>query len=98
MPMNRVQFQPGLSMSEFMDRSGSEEQCEAALIAARWPRGFRCPACGGAPRTSFCREGRLYWQCAACLHQCSVTDDAYLGNGPRPARPAESRSNHMRLP
>jgi ribosomal protein L37AE/L43A len=72
-PMNRVQFQPGLSMAEFMDRYGTEEQCEAALIAARWPRGFRCPACGGAPRTSFRREGRLYWQCTACQHQCSLT-------------------------
>ena len=73
MAMNRVQFQRGLSMAEFMERYGSEAQCEAALIAARWPRGFRCPACDGEPRTSFRREGRLYWQCAACQHQCSVT-------------------------
>jgi hypothetical protein len=35
MPMNRVQFQPGRSMAEFMDRDGTEEQCEAALIATR---------------------------------------------------------------
>ena len=46
MPMNRVQFQPGLSMAEFLDRYGSEAQCEAALVAARWPDGFVCPACG----------------------------------------------------
>jgi hypothetical protein len=24
-------------------------------------------------RTSFRREGRLYWQCAGCQYQCSVT-------------------------
>jgi ribosomal protein L37AE/L43A len=71
--MNRVQFQPGLSMAEFMQRFGSDDKCEAALVAARWPSGFACPACGGAARTSFRREGRLYWQCAACQHQCSVT-------------------------
>jgi len=73
MSMNRVQFQRGLSMAEFMSRYGSDEKCEAALIAARWPSGFACPACGGAARTSFRREGRLYWQCAACQHQCSLT-------------------------
>ena len=28
MKMNRVQFQPGLSMAEFMDRYGSDEKCE----------------------------------------------------------------------
>lgn len=73
MAMNRVQFQPGLSMAEFMDRYGTNEKCEAALVASRWPSGFACPACGGAARTSFRREGRLYWQCAACERQCSVT-------------------------
>ena len=49
MTMNRVQFQPGLSMAEFLERYGSDEQCEAALIAARWPSGFACPACGWRP-------------------------------------------------
>ena len=74
MPMNRVQFQKGLSLPEFMERYGTEEQCERALIAARWPSGFVCPECGGMlARTTFRREGRLYWQCGGCQHQCSVT-------------------------
>jgi hypothetical protein len=30
MPMNRVQFQPGLPMKVFLSRYGTEEQCEAA--------------------------------------------------------------------
>jgi ribosomal protein L37AE/L43A len=72
MTMNRVQFQPGLSMPEFLDRYGSEAQCAAALEAARWPQGFACPACGGAARTSFVRGGLRYWQCGACAHQCSL--------------------------
>lgn len=56
MPMNRVQFQKGLSMPEFLDRYGSEEHCEQALIAARWPSGFACPACGVMEsRTTFRR-------------------------------------------
>jgi len=73
MPMNRVQFQEGLSLPDFMKRYGTEEQCEQALIAARWPSGFSCPACGlMAWRSTFRRAGRLYWQCAGCPHQCSV--------------------------
>ena len=72
MAMNRVQFQPGLSMAEFMDRYGSEESCEAALIESRWPEGFVCPSCGGGRSSLFRREGRLYFQCTACRHQCSV--------------------------
>jgi len=72
MTMNRVQFQPGLSMAEFMDRYGRDDQCEAALIESRWPSGFVCPACSCGQRSAFRREGRLYFQCTACRHQCSV--------------------------
>jgi transposase-like protein len=71
--MNRVQFQPGLSMREFLSLYGTDELCEAALIARRWPRGFECPRCGVCQaRTSFSRQGRRYWQCAGCHYQCSV--------------------------
>ena len=72
MAMNRVQFQPGLSMAEFMARYGSEELCESALVEARWPKGFACPVCGSSTHTSFLRERRRYWQCSRCRHQCSV--------------------------
>jgi hypothetical protein len=72
MAMNRVQFQRGLSMAEFMQQYGTEAQCEAALIESRWPQGFACPVCGGPASCSFRRQGRLYWQCASCRHQCSV--------------------------
>ena len=72
MAMNRVQFQPGLSMAEFLKRYGNDEQCEAALVASRWSGGFTCPVCGGGENSSFRREGRLYFQCSACRHQCSV--------------------------
>ncbi|MGH8865850.1 MAG: IS1595 family transposase [Burkholderiales bacterium] len=72
MAMNRVQFQAGLSMAEFLNRYGSEAQCEAALVASRWPRGFACPACGSGAHGIFVRGRRRYWQCAACRHQCSA--------------------------
>jgi len=73
MAMNRVQFQPGLSMAEFFERYGSEGQCEAALFAARWPSGWRCPSCQCPWHSSFVREGRRYWQCSARRHQSSLT-------------------------
>jgi ribosomal protein L37AE/L43A len=72
MAMNRVQFQQGLSMTEFLDRYGSEDKCERAVIESRWPRGFVCPACGSTRKLSFRREGLLYWQCLDCSHQCSL--------------------------
>ena len=59
-------------MSEFLEHYGSEEGCEGALVASRWPQGFACPVCGGPASCSFRREGRLYWQCASCRHQCSA--------------------------
>ena len=31
MSMNRIQFQPGLSMPEFLKQFGPEAQCEAEL-------------------------------------------------------------------
>ena len=42
---NNLQFQPGLSLSEFLRDYGTQAQCEAALEKARWPAGYLCPAC-----------------------------------------------------
>jgi ribosomal protein L37AE/L43A len=72
MAMNRVQFQPGLSMPDFLERFGSDDKCEAAVVSSRWPEGFVCPVCGLSENSSFRREGRLYFQCSACRHQCSA--------------------------
>ena len=35
MPINKIQFQPGLSLPEFFDQFGAESQCEQALEQAR---------------------------------------------------------------
>ena len=72
MPMNRVQFQPGLSMFEFLERYGTEEKCEAAVAAARWPEGFHCPRCNGTASYGFRRGRQPYRECAACGYQCSL--------------------------
>jgi transposase-like protein len=71
MAMNRIQFQQGMSLPEFMHSFGTEEQCAAAVRLARWPEGFRCPRCG---KSAHCHTGpgaRLH-QCNACHHQTSL--------------------------
>lgn len=72
MKMNRVQFQAGLSMAEYLKQFGTEEQCAAALEASRWPDGWHCPHCGGQRHSLFSREGRKYWQCHRCREQTSL--------------------------
>jgi len=72
MAMNRIQFQPGLSMPDFLKDHGTEGQCEQALEAIRWPNGFVCPRCG-QPAHYVLRDGvRKVFQCNACRHQASL--------------------------
>lgn len=72
MPMNRVQFQPGMSLREFQTRFGTEQQCRQALQEARWPYDFRFPTCESAEHSQFERQGRTYWQCSSCRTQTSL--------------------------
>ena len=69
MARNRVQFQKGLSEPEFERLYGTEEQCRAAVVAARWPEGFECPACGGKAHSLV--QTRGLFQCTACRRQTS---------------------------
>jgi len=63
MARNKVQFQKGLSESEFTKAYGSEEQCHSALVEWRWPRGFECPDCGGKACCVVTRGTRKLFQC-----------------------------------
>ena len=64
MARNAVQFQKGLSEPAFDRQYGTEEQCRAVVIAARWPDGFWCPACGGREHSMVAT--RDLFQCTAC--------------------------------
>ena len=71
MAKNQVQFQKGLSLTEFLSQYGTEEQCRGALFEWRWPERFVCPNCG---HTGYCEiAGRGLYQCHRCHHQTSVT-------------------------
>lgn len=78
MAMNLVQFQPGLTMPEFMAQYGTEAKCRRALYRSRWPHGFRCPACGRRRHSRFRRAGQLYYQCTACRHQSTLLSGTLL--------------------
>jgi transposase-like protein len=67
---NPIQFGKGLSLSEFQERFGTEEQCRQAVIAWRWPYGFVCPACGGRDHAIVGK--RLLYLCDGCRKQSSV--------------------------
>jgi hypothetical protein len=71
MAKSSVQFQKGLSLTQFMNLYGTEEQCYTALFNLRWPDGYLCPRCGydkgGKIRT------RGLYQCYRCDYQVSVT-------------------------
>ena len=78
MSMNLIQFQPGLSMPEFLRKYGTESRCRRALYRARWPMGFRCPACGDRRRSSFRRGAQTIYQCRACQHQSTLISGTLL--------------------
>lgn len=72
MAMNRIQFQPGLSMAAFLKAYGTESLCRAALEKARWPTGFRCPRCGDGRHSRHERGCQLLLQCRSCRSQTSL--------------------------
>ncbi|WP_374438787.1 transposase, partial [Inhella sp.] len=73
MTVNSIQFQPGMSLPEFMAAFGSEAQCSEALKAARWPTGFRCPRCDRPEHYVVGHGARRHFQCQSCRHQTSLT-------------------------
>lgn len=72
MSINRIQFQPGMSLAQFIERFGTERQCEDALVAARWASGWRCARCDCSrfvPRRT--NTTRKLWECFLCGYQSS---------------------------
>jgi transposase-like protein len=86
MAFNFIQFQHGMSLPEFMACFGSEEQCAAALKAARWPEGFRCPRCDRAEHYIVGHGARRLFQCQGCRHQTSLTAGSLMEHTKLPLR------------
>jgi transposase-like protein len=86
MGINVVQFQRGLSLTEFIARYGTEAQCYRALYRWRWPQGFRCPVCAGRARSRFRRGAQVYYQCRACRHQTTLRAGTLFAHSKLPLR------------
>lgn len=74
MKMNKIQFQKGISLNQFLAMYGQEEQCEIALEDARWPGGFRCPKCSGKEHYRYRRGTLKIFQCCTCRKQTTLTE------------------------
>jgi transposase-like protein len=57
-------------LPSFLARLGTDEQCRAYLVEARWPDGFRCAGCGHD--RAWAHRARLIYECAACGKQHSL--------------------------
>ena len=73
MAMNRIQFQQGLSLPQFIELYGTEEKCESSLEKARWPDGFRCPRCHAQEHGLIHGRRHKRYQCRSCRHQATLT-------------------------
>jgi len=65
------------SLLEFQRRFADERACADYLAAARWPGGFRCPACGHEKGWELATKP-FTWECAGCGRQTSVTAGTVL--------------------
>ena len=86
MAFNRIQFQHGISLPEFMNSFGTEAQCAQAVVAARWPNGFRCPRCERPEHWVVGHGARKLFQCQACRHQTSLTAGSLFEHTKLPLR------------
>ena len=70
---------------EFDRTYGTDAACQQALVHARWPEGFRCPACDH-DRAYELRCRRAVVQCAACKSQISLTAGTIFHGSKLPLR------------
>lgn len=69
---NRLQYQKGHSLADFVRHFGTEEQCADALEQRRWPFGFVCPQCNGREFRLFHRDQQRLYACLQCRRQTSL--------------------------
>jgi len=84
MAKNRIQFQPGISLSKFLARYGTDAKCRRVLFNLKWPGGFSCPRCHHAKYFLIKRHYR--YQCQNCQHQTTATVGTILQSTKVPVR------------
>ena len=73
-----------MTLMEFSEKYGTEEQCRKQLFDNRWPEGFTCPRCGHG--AYFNIASRNLYQCKACRYQASLTAGTIMDRTRTPLR------------
>ena len=71
---NKIQLQKGMSLSQFIEKYGTEEQCQAAVEQYRWPEGFICRKCRHNETYVYFRDTIKVFQCRSCKTQTTLTE------------------------
>jgi ribosomal protein L37AE/L43A/transposase-like protein len=73
-----------ISLHEFTDKYGTEEQCREHLFEKRFNTGFICPKCNHTKGVKV--TTRLLMQCSKCHYQLSATSGTVMNNTKAPIR------------
>jgi transposase-like protein len=73
-----------MSLIEFNDEYGTEEQCREHLFEKRFGNGFHCPKCTHEKGVKI--SSRLLMQCSKCHYQVSVTSGTVMNDTKLPIR------------
>jgi Transposase zinc-ribbon domain len=76
MTPNQLQFQPGLSLTNFLCDYGTQAQCEPALEKSRWPAGYICQACESRSQCIVWHGRVKTFQCNRCHTQVTLAAGA----------------------
>ena len=72
MSINKIQFQTGLSLVEFLEKFPDENPCRSYLRKQKWPQGFCCKRCS-YKRSSLQLKGiREVHECLNCFYEESL--------------------------
>ena len=69
---NRIQLQKGMSLEEFQNQFGTEEQCVNVIKNIKWPEGYECSRCSGKLYYQVKNDGLTVYQCKECGKQATL--------------------------
>jgi transposase-like protein len=75
-----------MTLSEFMERFGTDEACRAHMESVRWPSGPVCPRCGTINNAKPIRSRPGLYRCGGCGKQFTVTGGTALEGSHLPLR------------
>ncbi len=73
-----------MSLIEFIDKCGTEEQCKEKLFNIRWPEGHTCEKCGSKRYGKI--NGRNEYYCKECKTQFSLKKGTIMEGTKQPIR------------